>query len=252
MSTPAVLTPPYQTIDDRKISVAMKIGNRQDLLQPAPGMPLLGSYSRISGWLRDAYIETVYSRTFEQGEETFQFQTVAGQDSYVLPDEVRAPKALTGYDDNGTPIIMSWTSIAYLRRYSAVNVPASTVGQARPSLYTLWAQKIVMKPTPNASFTFFLDYWQKPLITDDVDSTPLLLPDDWLEVLDYKAAIRGNAELQQADRSREMQELLFGFTDASNGRIVPGLIAELQNREQAAQPYTDWGLQPQNRTGYTR
>ncbi|MDE1971451.1 MAG: hypothetical protein KGI50_07800, partial [Patescibacteria group bacterium] len=71
-------------------------------------------------------------------------------------------------------------------------------------------------------------------------------------IVDYQAAIRGNAELQQADKSREMQELLFGFTDPANGRIVPGLIEELQNRQQAMSPYVDWGIQPQNKQGYTK
>lgn len=250
MSTPAPLTPPYQTITQRKINVAMKIGNRQDLLQPAPGSTF--TYSRISGWLRDAYISTAYCRTFEQSEFTYQFQTVPGQDTYVLNNQVRAPKAFTGYDAYGTPIIMQWSSISYLRRYTGTNLPPQAGTNTRPCLWTLWNQSIIMRPVPNDVFTFYFDYWQKPLITPDVDSTPLLLPDDWLEIVDYQAAIRGNAELQQADKSREMQELLFGFTDPANGRIVPGLIEELQNRQQAMSPYVDWGIQPQNKQGYTK
>lgn len=250
-TTPVPYTPPFQKISDRKVNVAMKLGNRQDLLLPAPGSVF--TYSRLSGWLRDAYISIAYARTFEQSEFTYQFQTVPGQDTYTLQNQARAPKALTGFDQNGTPVIVSWTSIADLRRYNLGNPPGTPATiNARPSLWTLWNQSLIFRPVPNAQLTFYFDYWQKPLITLDIDSTPLLVPDDWLEIIDYQAAIRGNAELQQADKSREMQELLFGYTDPTNGRLVPGLIEELENRQQAMQPYVDWSIKPQYKQGYTK
>ncbi len=246
-TTPVPLTPPYQTIAERKINVSMKIGNRADLLEPAPGSGQ--TYSRISGWLRDAYIAISTCRTFEQTEATYQFNLVQGQTEYLIPGQLRALKALTGYDSSGTPIILEYKDIAYIRRYN----PNGSSFQARPSIYTFYGNKMIIRPSPDQdTYTFYLDYWQRPLITADVDSTPLLVPDEWLEVIDYEAAARGNAELQQADRSHEMLELLNGYTDPQTGRFVPGIIERLQNRNQATSPYVDWGMQPSYNGGYTK
>jgi len=241
------LTPPYQTINDRKINVAMKLGNRQDLLQPAAGSTF--TYSRISGWLRDAYIATVTCRTFEQGQNSVQFDTVTDISEYAVPADMRAKIALTGYDQYGTPIQMDEKDIAYIRRFSSPEV-ANTLD--RPSIYCFFGNTIFFRPTPGATFTMFLDYWQKPLITADVDSTPLLLPDEWLEIVDYEAAVRGNAELLQEDKSRNIQELIYGFMDPTTQHYVPGLIERLQNRAQAQAPYRDYGLQPPYQGGYTK
>lgn len=252
MATATVLTPPYQTISNRKVPVAMKLGNRQDLLQPAIGSG--ATYSRVSGWLRDAYIAVSTVRTFEQTEVTYNFQTVQGGDTYQLPWQVRALKSFEGYDSSGTPIHVMWKNMAYIRRYNPGNVgmPGTGSFQSRPSIYTIWGQNIVFRPTPDDAYTFYLDAWQRPLITQDVDSTQLLVPDEWLEVVDYEAAVRGNAELQQEDKSRNMQELLYGFTDPTTGRFVPGIIERMESREESSAPYVDWGIQPTWSQGYTR
>jgi hypothetical protein len=250
-TTPAPLTPPYATIESRLSNVAMKIGNRQDVLQPAPASGF--TYSRVAGWLRDAYIAIATCRSFEQTEFTYTFNTVQGCDTYVLPAQLRAPKAFTGYDQYGTPIQIDYKDMAYIRRYNAGTQSQGVPTQARPSIWTLWNNKVILRPVPDQStYTFYFDYWQRPLITPDVVSTPLLLPDEWLEVVDYEAAIRGNAELQQADRSHEMQELLYGYTDPVTRRFVQGLIERLQNRTQAMAPFVDYGLQPSYSGGYTR
>lgn len=251
-TTPVPYSPPYQTIEMRKINVAMKLGNRQDLLEPAPGSSF--TYSRISGWLRDAYIAISTCRTFEQTETTAQFQTIVGQDTYVIPAPLRAAKSFMGYDYQNTPINVLWKDIAYIRRYAPGNL--NTGGPypilARPSIFTFFANSIIFRPVPDNTYTFFLDYWQRPMITKDVDSTPLLLPDEWLEIVDYEASVRGNAELQQGDKSHELQELLYGFTDPTSGRSIPGIIERMQNRSQAMSPFVDYGIQPQWRGGYTK
>lgn len=247
MSDP--LTPPFQTIGDRKINVAMKLGNRADLLQPAVGSVF--TYSRISGWLRDAYIATATCRVFEQTQTTLQFSTAAGSDTYPVPADMRAKIALTGYDQYNTPIIMDEKNITYIRRYNSGQTGPGSA-QNRPSLYCFFGSSIIFRPVPNGSFNMYLDYWQKPLIDSTLDDTELLLPDEWLEIIDYEAAVRGNAELLQEDKSRLIQELIYGFMDPTTQHYVPGLIERLQNREQAQSPYKDYGLQPPYSGGYTK
>lgn len=93
----------YPTLSTRKINVAMKLGNRQDLLQPAPGSN--NTYSRISGWLRDAYISIGMSTKFKDMQKSTTIQLVPGQDTYPYPSDCRAILSLVGVrQDTGASI----------------------------------------------------------------------------------------------------------------------------------------------------
>lgn len=241
----------YQTIKNREVPVAMKLGNRQDLLQPAPGSG--NTYSRIDGWLRDAYTEVSYSRSFEQTESTIQFQTVQGQDTYSYPTTVRAIKSLVGYwASNNTTVIVEWKDINYVRRYTP-GLPLSGQPQlGTPSIVAPFANSLIFRPVPDGNpYNFFLDVWLKPVISADVVSTQLALPDDWLEVVDYLAAMRGYMELGELDKAVGISRSVFGFTDPTTGTKIEGLMERLQNRNQAQSPYVDYGVQPKYRMPYT-
>jgi hypothetical protein len=242
---------PYQTIAQRVNNVAMKLGNRQDLLQPAPGSGF--TYSRIAGWLRDAYISVAYSRTFETSEQTITFQTVPNQDTYPYPTTVRAIKSLVGQrQDNGAPVIVEWKDINYVRRYTTGFPQGGSNWVGTPSIVAAWANTLIFRPIPdNVPYTFFLDAWMKPIITTDVVSTQLFVPDDWYEIIDYEATMRGHAELLERDKAVEIARLLNGWTDPTTGAKTIGLIERLQNRYQASAPYVDYGLQPKYKANFT-
>jgi hypothetical protein len=245
-----VTTPPYQTIANREVNVSMKLGNRPDLNQPAPGSG--NTYSRIDGWLRDAYISIAYSRTFEQSEQTITFQTVPNQDTYSYPPNVRAIKSLVGKNvQNGAPIIVDWKDINYIRKYSTGNPQPNIPYLGTPSIVAPWGSSVIFRPIPdNIPYLFYLDCWMKPIIYKNLNTTQLQVPDDWLEIIDYEAAMRGHAELLERDKAIEIAQLLNGWTDPS-GKTTPGLIERLQNRNQAQAPYVDYGIQPKYRPSYT-
>lgn len=242
----------YQTITNRVNNVAMKLGNRQDLLQPAPNSG--NAYSRIAGWLRDAYISVAFAHTFEQAEQTIQITLVPNNDTYAYPDTVRAIKSLVGKNQTtGAPIIVDWKDIEYIRRYASQYVPPNTPFVGVPSIVAPWANTIIFRPVPdgNGPYIFYMDCWMKPVITPDIVSTQLQVPDDWLEVLDYDAAMRGHIELLERDKAAEVTKLLYGYTDPNSGAKITGITDRLGNRLQAQKPYMDWGLQPKFRPGYT-
>jgi hypothetical protein len=242
----------YPLLSTRIINVAMKLGNRQDLLVPAPGST--NTYSRIAGWLRDAYISLTMSNTFEQGEVSLPpFLTTYNQDMYAYPTAVRAIKSLVGYRvTDGTPVIPEWKDINYIRRYSS---PLNASGQPNvgpPSIVCAFGNNLIFRPIPDQTgYQFFMDCWMNPAITADVVSTPLALPMDWWEVLDYEAAMRGHAELLERDKARELQTLLYGYTDPQTGAKVQGIVDRLGNRRQAQAPHIDYGMQPKFRGPYT-
>lgn len=242
----------YATITSRKINVAMKLGNRQDLLLPAPNSG--NTYSRISGWLRDAYISVGMSQTFSETESTMTFSLVQGQDTYTYPTSVRAIKSLVGINqDTGASIIVDWKDINYVRRYSSgTPLTNGTPFQSIPSIVADFGNNLIFRPVPdNSNILFYMDNWTKPIITTDVDSTQLQVPDDWLEIIDYEATLRGHAELLERDKGREMMTMLWGYTDPSTGSKTQGIIDRLGNRKQAQVPYAPYGIQPKYNPGYT-
>jgi hypothetical protein len=102
-------------------------------------------------------------------------------------------------------------------------------------------------------YNFTLDYWQKPQQDpNDIGATELLVPDDWLEVVDLGAMMRGHISLGERDKAQEIQQLLFGFTVPTSGKFTPGLMATMYNRRQAEAPGMDYNIQPtQVKRSYT-
>jgi hypothetical protein len=243
----------YATLGSRIVNVAMKLGNRQDLLQPAPGSGF--TYTRIAGWLRDAYISVAFAHTFEQSEQTIQISTTPNADTYSYPDTVRAIKSLVGKNQTtGAPIIVDWKDINYIRKYASQYVPPNQPFVGVPAIVCPWANTIIFRPVPDANgpYVFYMDCWMKPVIIgDDLLSTQLQVPDDWLEVLDYDAAMRGHIELLERDKANEVTKLLYGYTDPNTGAKIAGITDRLGSRLQAQKPYMDWGMQPKFRSNYT-
>jgi hypothetical protein len=226
------------TLGDQVTSVQFKLGNRTDLAQiVAPA-----TYSRIAGWLRDAYINLTMGNAFSELELTSTFPTIQGTASYPYPVDCRAIKALTLYRSDGTVITCETKDIKYIRRMNNVN-------QGAPSIWCDYHNSIIFRPVPDANgpYTVTLDYWQLPVVSSDIISTLILMPMDWIEALNYIASVRGHAELQEEDKSKAIISLLYGFTDPS-GKYTPGLVGELATRRQATTPYVDWGVQPQGKT----
>lgn len=223
------------TLGDQVDEVLFKLGNRTDLT--------VGNPSRIDRWLRSAYINMGMSIPFPDMEDTQTFNLVQGQDTYPYPVTVRAIKALTLYRADGTVITVETKDIKYIRRMNNVN-------QGAPSIWCDFHNSIIFRPVPdqNGPYQCVVDVWLKPVIAPNIEDTVILMPDDWTEALNYSAAVRGHAELQEDDKAKSLQTLLYGYTDPATGKYTPGLIQDLQTRAQATAPYVDWGMQPKGKT----
>jgi hypothetical protein len=229
-----------QTLGDRVQSVMYKLGNRQDLTTPLSGGT---SPSRIDYWLQNAYINLLMENRFPGTEGTTTFNLVQGQSIYPYPDNVRAIETLTLYRPDGTVITVETKDIKFLRRMNSQN-------QSAPSIWAEFGNTIQFKPVPdqNGPYQCTLDVWYNPVIMDPISTTPILLPADWLEALDYQATVRGHTDLQEEDKAHAIESLLYGFVDPQTGKYTPGMIQNLQNRIQASAQFKDWGVQPQGMT----
>lgn len=230
---------------DRKPDILLALGNRADLdTAPAP--------SRLDKWMRDAYLSIGMKYSFSEMEISIQTNAVQNIDSIDYPADCRVLKALTFYKSDGSAIPVEIKNIAYVRKYPTTNIPGvtNTPPLGPPSIAAPFGDKIYIRPVPDQNYTGFLDYWQKPQIAAAIADTDILLPDDWMELLDYFTQLRAFHALRQTEVAQQIQQLLYGYRTDQN-RMVPGLIAEAETRRQQQAKWMDYGIQPRMTSGYT-
>jgi hypothetical protein len=221
-----------QKISDRTSEVILELGNRADLLSPAPG--------RLSLWYRNAYLNLCQGYDFEGLEYTL-IQQISNTGTFTFPTAARAIKFISITDSSGAVTIPDLKDIGSIRRTQIATSPSIA------SMYTLYGNQLIFAPVFDSNlYTLTMDLWQRGLITPDVVSTPLLLPDDWLEAADYLTMMRGHVALGEPDKAMSIQRLMYGYTDPSSGQHVPGMLYNLQMRRQANAPARDYGLQPRS------
>jgi hypothetical protein len=239
------------TIEQRTQAVIDMIGGRTD------------QNNNIYSWLGYAYTEIGMSYDFEELEET---TTTAldgnnSNNSYPYPTIVdsnnnnwttRAVKSLviveSNNSNNNLMIHLSHKPIQFFDRLPNV------VG--RPAIYTKFKQNVILHPAPSNSYDGWLlrwRVWRKPFLLagNNLNSTEIYLPDDWVEILDYAAALRAHTRLLERDKAAEIMQLLHGSEDPRRGRRVPGLIEQKLLQRHAESQYMDWGIRPRQR-GYTK
>lgn len=236
------------TFADRQTRVALVLGNRADITTPVAPTAV----SRVMGWIRDSYINICMSYPMDTLEISLSGSIPAGTASIPYPDDCRAIQAITFTNPNdGTTFQPDWKDLQYLRMFNTSN-------PGPPSVWTTQKQQLLLAPTPDKQYDYIIDYWQLPQIigdgdvvdpnesTVDISATPILLPYDWLEILDYGAEMRGHAELLEREKATALQQLLFGFTIPLTNKFVPGMIGQILTRRQAQAPYVDYGMAPRS------
>jgi hypothetical protein len=253
---------------NRRTLVGVELGNRADILtQGTAGAP-----SRVDNWLWQSYLNLAMSYKFDGLEQTVNGQWVQNQASIDYPPDVRRIDNISFYRKDGTALKINWKDIAYIRKYPDPSLSLPSPGNPLPSLgppsiVCDFGQQIFVRPFCDSAgpYNFYLDYWQKPqqvvggsatgytsLGVADIGATVFNVPDDWLEIIDYGAMMRGHASLGEVDKSQALQQLLFGFTIPTTNKFVPGIIAQMWTRRQAQAPMMDYNIQPrQPKRSYT-
>lgn len=229
-------------INDRVGYVTSMLGERTDLA------------TKAKTWLKDAYLELSMVYPFEELQDT--------QTSVVdlTKGEFLSYPTASG-NVRGIVIIELWdtlgTTFKWVLKRSNIrklaNFPATPTGP--PSLYapfgvvkngdgTIKNYTVVLRPTPDVAYTIKWRLWMKPTIATPVENTVILLPDDWLEILDYAAAMRGFAVLNTQDKAMGIMQLLHGSEDPRTGRRIPGLIAQRIRKQQAESVDEDYATDP--------
>lgn len=226
------------TIDDRVPFVQVELGNRADLTS--------GNPSRIQNWIWQSYLNLASSYHFHEADLSVTNQWQAGMDSVDYPADAKSLNSVMFYRQiDGSPIKVNWKDIAFLRRYPQ----AGTSGQSNvgpPAIIASFAQQIFVRPKCDSQvYDVAIDYRAKPVQDPSgIGATVLLVSDEFLEVIDMGAMMRGHASLGEPDKANALQQLLYGYTMPSTGKFVPGLIATMWTRYQADAPARDYGIPP--------
>jgi hypothetical protein len=160
-----------------------------------------------------------------------------------IPDDCRAISQVSiDISGQGKYVPMYPTDYRYIRR-------TTSVSPGRPARYARWGNQLWYDRIPDQTYPVQLSYWQKPQIVfdesdtvSDVETTPLLLPDDWFELLDYMATYRGWDYLEDALKVMETKALIWG--DPTDPRKGPGMLKALLTARQAEAPSSEYGIQP--------
>lgn len=77
----------------------------------------------------------------------------------------------------------------------------------KPSRYARWGSVISLDPAPDSStYTLGVRYWKKPTISNPTGNTTLVVPDAWLELIEWEAYYRS---LLILNRSEEAMGLIM-------------------------------------------
>lgn len=249
--------------------VALELGNRADIQELGSS----GEPSRVDLWLWKSYLGFARTYEFPEAQVTITGEWTTGMESIRWPDDCRAIDSIKFYWPNGTSIRTRWKDMDYLRRYPSgpatipnFTTPLMAIGP--PAIVAQHGNQIFVRPySDQQKYIYILDYFVKPrqIVGEDSDepayiaagprdigSTRLLVGEDWLEIVELGAQIRGHINLGEPEKAQAIQQLLFGFTVPTTGKQVPGLVAQALNRRQVMASKMDYNIQPaQPKRSYT-
>lgn len=170
-------------------------------------------------WIADAILELSRDYPFEQLERTGPVvQMVNGQYEYPIAfftisgDTVAnlVPSFFMYYNVPlaGVPAYNPGIGLMY-KSVDSLELMFSTPGT--PAYWSRWNNKIFIAPQPNNTYYSYMRYQvQHPFTTPVALNDPILLPDEWREIIEYAASVRGAGDLRMLDYQQSYRQILFG------------------------------------------
>lgn len=213
------------TIGDHVPIVASLLGGRTDI------------NDKVSNWIAYAYRDLTSSIPFEELELTDTPIAIANIPTVDYPTDARAIKSLTINIASNTFAPLYKRNMAIIDRY--------TTAPGTPSVWAPFNNQIHLRQIPVQNYPLVVRYWQRVVLSNPVNDTQILIGDDWQEILDYAAQLRGYIDLQELDKASAVRTLLYG--DPRNIKRNPGLIKVRMTRIQAEYENANYGLRPRIR-----
>jgi hypothetical protein len=203
-----------------------KLSQRGDLLQ-------LGVYQ----WLQDAILELSRDYRFQYLEKTGPtFNLTIGTVNYPLNTWLQAgdagkqtnllPSITRFFTPTVTPGQTNACSTLLWKTIDALELMFQTPGV--PTYFTRFSGQIWIAPQPNVSYPVYMRYQvEHPFSNPPASTDTFYLDNEWKEIAEYAASLRGATNLRMMDYATMYHNILFGdpeFQRSSGGRGMPGLI----------------------------
>lgn len=115
-----------------------------------------------------------------------------------------------------------------------------TQGPSMPVEWYRIGHLIGFYPRPNRNYRVQGTYQRRHPITDwfnnagMLNTTPILMANEWFEIIEWLAAVRGFAELLNYPRAEEVYNMVWGKPDPQNsGERLPGLVTNVKSLRRA-------------------
>lgn len=231
-------------VSDLFDGIIAKMGNRTDLAK------------RIPIWARKAILELTQTYEFEelkvtgplttftanQAEYSKNFFTINNEDwTDIKSWFLQLPTTTVGWEIKGRSLMM----VEPLSKISGIP--------------TFWAQHgslLIIGFNPNQAYTTQVRYQRKHPFTpqdqrnisvNSYDNNEIYMPEEWQDVIEFAAAIRGATEERQFDYVNGYRDIVYGdekyrLSDGQEGN--PGLIFGLTSQQYRNKQHNERQLQP--------
>lgn len=204
--------------------------------------------ARADVWLRDSLIEIAgnpdYRDSFPELEVTGPlFNLTGGPTGTTVQEYAESNFIAVGDFDIKTLDFRIWIDFPTNQRSKKLNMSnfqETDKFQSSPSLPVDWYRfgtNIGFEPTPDRNYQVQARLMRRHPIVDyfnasgQLNTTTILLPNEWFEVLEWAAAMRGFMELLNFERASEIKTMLWG--DPAHPNDNPGLIASIKTKRRA-------------------
>lgn len=212
------------TIGDRTAEVLLALGNRSDLT------------TRVYKWLWESYCEIAQGINFEEQEVQWDNFFQVGIDSYDYDVSWKAVKQIMRYNVDGK------TGAVEVVKKDIRNINQMGKNPGPPTIWAARNRQIIVRAIPDQNYAMHVEAWVKPQQDPDaIQNTILLLPDDWLEVVDMGAILRGHMKLLERNKALEVRQILYGDPKHPADK---GLIERKKLERQAGYQAEEWNIRP--------
>ena len=206
--------------------------------------------SRVDAWLRDALLEITSNPDFRNEFDQLEvygtpFPLVIQQQEYI--ESLFVPLTSPVTYNTATLDILIWQDppTNKIRRkllqshYQKADNFQPTF--SLPTEWYRWSTNIGFTPVPDKNYQVQSRMLQQHPILSPINTTQILIPNDWNEVLVLAAVERGFLEYLEYEKAGKVHQLLYG--DPKNPRR-PGLIEGRKKRREMEAHRTEQPLRP--------
>lgn len=201
-------------------------------------------------WIQDAVKDITASFPFTELQVTGPtLQLTIGQPEYLKRAFLNANDIDATNIDSFFLYISGSSGTGYPLKYRTIpTVEAMMKIAGQPVYWSRHGAFIYVAPMPSVAYYVFQRYQQRHPFTDNPINDTIRIADDWLEIVEYGAAMRGAWDERMYDYNKEVKVLLYGDPEfqrtGSLGQGQPGLIhaktsqraRDMSNNERQMQP----------------